>query len=100
MKQRERILQNILTHGACITVDRDSWKLEHVVTPRPNCLAKWTVRNSLRTMEPGTHSTINGIDVYRKKLTHQAPRYAIDGRWYDTDKTIAILESVQEEKAS
>lgn len=100
MKQRQLILQNILTHGACITVDRDSWQLEHVTHPRQSCLDRWRTRETLRTMEPGSRITINGIDIYRKKLTHQAPRYAIDGRWYDIHKTIAILENVEEQKAS
>lgn len=100
MKQRHLILQNILTHGACVTVDRDSWSLEITRHPRESCVDRWRIRNSLRTMEPGTRATINGFEVYRKKLTHQAPRYAINGRWYDTDKTIAILESIQEEKSA
>lgn len=100
MKQHQLIFLNMTQPGACIYANRNEWTLEHTTQPRPSCLDRWAVRNSLRTMEPGTRATINGFEVYRKKLTHQAPRYAINGRWYDTDKTIAILESIQEEKSA
>lgn len=94
MKQRERILQNILTHGACITVDRDSWKLEVVTTPRESCLNKWAIRNELRQMYPGDTRYINGVQVYKCQHNHAKTRYVVNGGGMVLfDDAIAAIES-------
>lgn len=93
MKSKSLIAMSIARPASCIHVSRDEWQLEIVREPRPSCITKWTWRNQLRDMQPGTQATINGVDVYRKNLAHQASRYQIDGAWLDVTQAIAAIEA-------
>lgn len=95
MKSQQLIAMSIARPSSCIHAARDEWSLEIIREPRPSCIDKWRWRNELRDMHPGTHATINGVDVYRKNLAHQASRYQVDGKWLDVNQTIAAIEAAK-----
>ena len=93
MKQQQLIAMSIARPASCIHVSRDEWQLEIVREPRASCLDKWRWRDALREMPPGTRATINGLEVYRKNLAHQASRYLIAGEWHDVTEAIEAIEA-------
>lgn len=99
MKQKQLIALNVMTPGSCIYANRDEWTLERVTTPRPSCIAAWKLRNQLRELPPGEKTTINGLEVRRRALTHQAAKYVINGDWYLIEGAIAVIEAAREQAA-
>lgn len=93
MKSQNLIAMSIARPASCVHVSRDEWSLEIVREPRESCIPKWKWRNDLRDMHPGTRTTINGVDIYRKNLAHQASRYMIGGVWLDVTAAIAAIEA-------
>lgn len=93
MKSRQALVMTMLNPGSRIYTARSEWQLEITREPRPSCLDRWKMRDTLRNMQPGATATINGVKVYRKNLAHQASRYLIDGVWLDVTATIEAIEA-------
>ena len=93
VKQKHLIVQNILTHGACIHVNRNEWNLEIIRDPRPSCLDRWKLRNTLRELAPGETRFVNGIQVHKHLRNYSQARYVIDGRVMKFDEAIAFIEA-------
>lgn len=100
MKQQQLIFSNLQSPGTCIFASRDEWTLEIVKTPRKSCIEALKIRNDLRKLMPGERRYIGGVWVTKINSAHKPTRYLIDGKQYAFEQTIAILENVEEQKAS
>ncbi len=93
MKNNVLIVMNYLHPGACIAVDRVTWTLTHVTTPRPSCLDALQRRNTLREMYPQDTRKINGHIVRKSGKVYVATRYIIDGKYYTFADALAVIEA-------
>lgn len=94
MKSKSLIAMSIARPASCIHVSRDEWTLEIVKEPRPSCIGKWRIRETLRNMLPHGVEYIEGVFVKRTGHKHHV-RYAIADAIMTFDEAVRELESAE-----